>query len=145
MTASSAPHADAGFVATEWAVGIAVLVLPVLLLVAALPAWTARHEAAAAAAREAARVVVQAGDVSHAVEAGTAAALAVLAGRGIDGAAVVVVLPPRAADGTLPREGIVEATVTIPGSPLDLPGFGAVDTPAISGSHARSLDPYRSR
>lgn len=142
--ATSAPQDD-GFVAAEWAVGIAVLVLPVLLLVAALPAWTARHEAAAAAAREAARATVQAGDGADAVGAGTAAAMALLAGRGVDAAEVDVVLPARAFGGGLPRDGIVEVTVTIPGEPLELPGFGTVDTPAISGSHTRTLDPYRSR
>ena len=52
--------ADDGFVTTEWMVGLALLVLPMLMVVAVLPSWTARHAAAAAAAREAARVAVQA-------------------------------------------------------------------------------------
>lgn len=138
------PH-DGGFIATEWVVGIAVLVLPMLLLVAVLPTWAARHEGAAAAAREGARAMVQVGDSPSAADVGVAAAQAVLAGRGIAGGQVSVVLPPREPEGTLPRDGVVEVTVSLPGVAVALPGFGEVQGPAVSGAHARALDRYRSR
>lgn len=140
-----APMGDAGFVAVEWAVGVAVLVLPMLMLVAALPSWAARHEGAAAAAREGARAVVQVGDWATAIDVGVAAAQSVLADRGIEGGHVVVALPTRRTDGALPREGVVEVTVTLPGLTVELPGFGAVTGPTVSGAHARALDGYRSR
>ena len=40
---------EAGFIAAEWAIGLVVLVVPVMLLMAVIPTWAARHEAAAAA------------------------------------------------------------------------------------------------
>jgi hypothetical protein len=136
---------DRGFVATEWVIGVALLVLPFLLLSAVLPTWAAQREAAASAAREAARVAVQAGDDPAAAALGEAAGLAALAGRGVDGAVVRVLLPARLPGGAPPREGVVEAVVTVPGRSVRLPGFGPVEGPTVEGRHARALDAYRSR
>lgn len=135
---------DGGFIATEWTMGIALLVVPVALLVGVLPSWAARHEAAAAAAREAARLVVLADDVARAERVAAEGAAAVLADRGMPVGEVSVVLPP-GATGRLPRVGVVEVTVTVPGDPVALPGFGVLHLPAVGGSHARALDPFRSR
>lgn len=135
---------DDGFIATEWVIGIALLVVPTMLLVGVLPTWAARHEAAAAAAREAARLVVLADDPVQAEQIAAAGSAAVLADRGLVADDVRVVLPPAAND-VLPREGVVEVTVTVPGEPVTIPGFGVLDLPAVRGSHARALDPFRSR
>lgn len=51
-----------GFVATEFVIGIAFLLLPVTLLVSAFPTWSERKEMAIVAAREAARAYVLTGD-----------------------------------------------------------------------------------
>ena len=49
---------ERGFVAVEWVAAIAVLMLPVVVLVATLPNWAERRHAATVAAREAAAVAV---------------------------------------------------------------------------------------
>src|SRR6266481_1789235 len=51
---------DAGFVAIELLLAIAVLFLPIVLLVASLPQWSERQHAATVAADEAARVAIAA-------------------------------------------------------------------------------------
>ena len=45
-------HAESGFVATEFAFGVAVLVLPVALLVLTFPRWSERQVTAGVIARE---------------------------------------------------------------------------------------------
>jgi hypothetical protein len=47
-----------GFIATEWAAALALLLLPVVVLASTLPSWAERSHAATVAAREAARTVV---------------------------------------------------------------------------------------
>ena len=49
---------EMGFVATEWIAAVALLLLPVVVLSAMLPGWAERRHAATAAAREAARTIV---------------------------------------------------------------------------------------
>jgi hypothetical protein len=44
-----------GFVAIEWVAAVAVLLLPIVVLVATMPGWAERRHAATVAAREAAR------------------------------------------------------------------------------------------
>jgi hypothetical protein len=130
---------DDGLVTAEWALAVAVLLVPVLLLAAVLPSWAARREAAGAAAREAARVAAAA--PADGTAAAVAAARTLLTGRGIDpGTAVVTVdLPPAAA-----RDGVVSATVALPAARAVLPLFGEVTAPPLSATHVRRLDPYRS-
>ena len=48
-----------GFVAIEWVAAVAMLLLPVVVLVATLPTWAERRHAATVAAREAARDLQQ--------------------------------------------------------------------------------------
>ena len=59
-SSGTARQAD-GFVALELAAGVAVLVLPVVMLVASLPGWFDRQSTARQAAREAARAITLAG------------------------------------------------------------------------------------
>lgn len=134
-----------GFVTAEWSVGLAVLVLPVVLVVATLPSWAARHAAVSAAAREATRVAVQAHDVTSAEQAAHLAVQEILAGRDITGAVTVEVDLPLGAAPVLPRDGVVAVTVLLPTAPLDLPGLPSLPGPVVGSTHQRSLDPLRSR
>ncbi|MCU1466499.1 MAG: hypothetical protein JWM72_2427 [Actinomycetia bacterium] len=49
---------ERGFVAIEWVAAIAMLLLPIVVLVASMPGWAERRHAATVAAREAARELV---------------------------------------------------------------------------------------
>ncbi|WP_341253813.1 hypothetical protein [Euzebya pacifica] len=143
-TAGAAASGEDGFVTAEWMVGMALLVVPTLLVVAVLPSWASRHEAAAVAAREGARAAATAVDVATARTAAEQAVVAVLDGRGIppDEASVTVHLPPGT---SLPRDGEVRVRVVLPTSPVTLPGGGTVEGPSVTGDHIRVLDPHRGR
>jgi NADH:ubiquinone oxidoreductase subunit H len=52
------PRDGRGFVAIEWVAAVALLLLPVVVLVATLPSWAERRHAATVAAREAATAAV---------------------------------------------------------------------------------------
>ena len=134
---------DDGFVTTEWMVGLALLVLPMLMVVAVLPSWTARHAAAAAAAREGARAAVQADTGTQAEAMARTAVAQVLADRGVEGPPTVQVRVPTA--GALPRDGIVRVTVSLPTPGVPIPGVGTVSGPTVSAGHDRALDPVRTR
>ncbi len=61
---------ESGFVAVEWVAAVALLLLPMVVLVASMPAWAERRNAATIAAREAARDLANRwpnGDVASAV------------------------------------------------------------------------------
>ncbi|WP_108666496.1 hypothetical protein [Euzebya rosea] len=137
-------HDDRGFVTAEWMVGVALLVVPTLLVIAVLPSWAARHETVAVAAREGARAAAAATDAVTARAAAARAAMEVLDRRGLptDEATVTVDLP---SGPTLPRDGQVRVRVVLPTAPVTLPGGGTVDGPSVTGEHARALDPYRGR
>lgn len=135
---------DGGFVTAEWMVGMALLVVPTLLVVAVLPGWASRHEAAAVAAREGARAAATAGDVPTARTAAAQAVVAVLEGRGIppQDATVTIDLPPGP---VLPRDGQVRVRVVLRTVPVALPAGGTVEGPSVTGDHTRGLDPHRGR
>lgn len=136
-----APHQhEAGFVVAEWAIGVVVLVVPVLLLLAVLPSWAAQREAAGAAAREAARIAAAWPEEGPAVAVEGARAL--LAGRGVDAtdAQIAVTMPPGDQ-----RAGTVTAAVRLAGRSTTVPLFGVVTGPAASAVHVHPLDPHRSR
>lgn len=137
---------EEGFVTAEWMAGIAVLVLPILVIITVLPAWAARHEAAAAAAREGARVAATAATHAQAVAGAQQVVAAALAARGlpVDGIDVLV-HADQDPDGSLARQGSVTVTVRLPSPFLAVPMIGRVDGPVLTGSHTRHLDPLRSR
>src|SRR3954451_5206054 len=81
-----------GFVAIEWVAAIAMLLLPIVVLVATMPEWAERRHAATVAAREAARDLVEhwpAGDTAAAV----LVAIDVAADHGVDASDVEVRVP----------------------------------------------------
>ena len=128
-----------GFVTAEWVLGVALLLIPVLLLLAVLAGWASLREAASAAAREAARTAAGA-PADHA--AAVDAAEQVLADRGVDWAGATVDVTVPSAD---VREGEVTATVSVPGRPVGVPLIGELAPPTATASHTRLLDPWRSR
>src|SRR5262245_51454843 len=58
--AMTRPHdRTAGFVAAEWVISLALLLLPVVMIVGSLPSWVERRHAATVAAREAATLITR--------------------------------------------------------------------------------------
>ena len=53
-----------GLVAIEWVAALALLLLPIVVLVATLPEWAERRHAATVAAREATRVLARVDDAA---------------------------------------------------------------------------------
>jgi hypothetical protein len=58
VTCQPTRRPDSGFIAVEWVAAVALLLLPIVALVATMPQWAERRNAATVAAREAARELV---------------------------------------------------------------------------------------
>lgn len=118
--------------------GVALIILPVLVLVLALPTWEQRVVDADDAARAASRSLAASGDWAAAVSAAQAAVLAVADGND---------LPPGAFTedfgGSLEPGGQVTASVTVAVPVGELPGLGTVGTlhyTAVSTAHVDSYE-----
>lgn len=138
---------ESGFAEVEWLVGLTLLVLPIVMVVAVLPSFAARHEAVAAAAREGARAAVRAATGRTATQAANSAVSQVLASRGlpVGDAQVVIDLPVLSSGGVLPRQGEIGVTVRLPMPPITVPFLPTIPGPTVVGGHNRALDPFRTR
>jgi hypothetical protein len=130
---------ERGFVAIEFALAVGLLLLPVVMLVAALPSWVEREHAATVAAAEAAGAAVRAYPGDGGPDA-RSAALDTLHDYGITATDidVVVVRDDHARGGTVS----VRVTVTMPA--LVVPGVGAIGGFHWSRVQSRRIDDYRS-
>jgi hypothetical protein len=126
----------------ELVAGVALLVLPVALVVLALPEWSSRQALARLAARDAARAATLAGWCDPAASARAVDQLARAAG--LPAGALRVVLD--CADGaSLPRDGSVTARVTVSMPAITVPMVGAVPGWSWTAVHREPVDPYGSR
>jgi hypothetical protein len=141
---SPAPRrgAQAGFIASEFVLGVCVIILPVTLLVLALPTWSERQAMAQRAANESAREVVLADSWSAGVSAARAAVDRVAgnydvpigdvrgpdftAGRGLAGGQTVL------------------SRVTVRMPVMVVPLVGRVGSWSWTAVHAERVDDYRS-
>jgi hypothetical protein len=130
---------ERGFVVTELVAGIACLVVPVALLVLALPSWAERQSVARVVAREVGRTVARDGRCTT-DDAGRLAR--VIAGNhGIATGDVTVTLG--CASGTpLPAGGSVVVTVVVREPGLRIPGIGRVGEWSFTARHAEPVDRY---
>jgi len=128
---------ERGFAAIEWVASIALLLLPVVVLVATLPTWAERKHAATVAAREAASAAV----LQATVDPATARAVAreVAGNYGIPPADIAVAVRPGAARGAYVT---VDVRVRMPA--IDVAGI-AVGAWHYTATQHRRLDDYRSR
>jgi hypothetical protein len=134
-------HAESGFVATEFAFGVAVLVLPVALLVLTFPRWSERQVTARVIGREVARRAARDGICDR----GAARALGTTMARNLGAAPADVSIDLRCADGVGLTPGAdVEAAVTITMPAVQVPGVGAVGAWSWTARHREPVDRYAS-
>jgi hypothetical protein len=130
---------EAGFVATELAAGVALLVLPVVLLVLTFPRWSERQTTARVIAREVARRSAR----DAVCDRGAARDLGATMARnlGVDPAQVSVEL--ECSDGLeLAPGGDVQARVTVAMPAVQVPGLGAVGAWSWTARHREPVDRY---
>jgi hypothetical protein len=132
---------ESGFVATELAIGIGLLVLPVACLVLTLPTWSERQTTARAIAREVGRATAVAGRCDRA--AAEALTREMAANLGLDARDVAVALDcPSGA--RLARGATVTARVTVAVPAVAIPGIGSVGAWSWTAAHTETVDPFRS-
>jgi hypothetical protein len=126
-------------VAIEWVAAVALLLLPVVVLVATLPEWAERRHAATVAAREAARELVRDWPTAD-PERAAVVARDVASDHGMPARDVVVqVLSVGVARGDLAR---VAVRVTMPA--ISVAGMSAGEW-HYTAVEVRRVDDYRSR
>lgn len=130
---------DRGFVVVELAAGIACLVLPVSLLVLALPSWAERQSVARVVAREVGRTVARDGRCDAVEAHQLAAVVAVNHGLAADDLSVRLDCVPGA---VLPPGGSVVVAVTVREPGLRVPGIGRVGEWSFTAHHAEPVDRY---
>ena len=128
-----------GFVAIEWVAATAVLLLPIVVLVATMPGWAERRNAATVAAREAAREIVDNWPAASVADA-TETAREVAADHGVDRGDLEVRVG--SADTGRASEISVHVDVLMPALAVAGMKVGAWHYTAVA---VRRIDDYRSR
>lgn len=130
---------ESGFVATEFAFGVAVLVLPVALLVFTFPRWSERQVTARVIAREVSRRAAR--DAS--CDRGSARSVGSTMARNLGVAPGDVTVDLACADGAgLVPGSDVEARVTVAMPAVQLPGVGAVGAWSWTARNREPVDRY---
>ena len=130
---------ERGFVAIEWVLAVALLLLPIVVLVATLPGWVERRHAAGVAAREVATIVVQDGGGVDVGEA-TRRADEVAQNYGVEPDDIDVSV--RGASG---RGEYVTVEVRVRMPAISVPGLVEAGGWTFTATQHRRLDDYRSR
>jgi hypothetical protein len=130
---------ESGFVATELALGVGLLVIPVALLVLTLPGWSERQVTARVISREVARRAARAGVCDAAAARALGASMAHNLGVPSDGFAVDLAC----SDGTqLPPGSDIEARVTVAIPAVQIPGIGGFGAWSWTARHREPVDRY---
>jgi hypothetical protein len=128
-----------GFVAIEWVAAVALLLFPIVVLVATLPAWAERRHAAVVAAREAVRDLANQWPNAN-PDAAVLVADDVAIDHGVDAGDVRVRVPSvGVARGD---EAVVEVEVTMPAISF---GGATVGAWHYTARAARRIDDFRTR
>ena len=130
---------EAGFVAIELAVGIAVLVVPVALVVLTLPRWSERQATARVISREVARRAARDARCDHRAAHDLGASMARNLGVPPNDVRVALVCSDGA---SLPAGSDVEARVEVVMPAVHLPGVGAVGAWSWTARHREPVDRY---
>jgi hypothetical protein len=132
---------ESGFVATEFAMGVAVLVLPVALLVLTFPRWSERQVTARVISREVARRAARDG----VCELSAARALGATMAHNLGVTPRDLDVGLACTDGAALAPGSdVEAWVTVAMPAVQVPGVGAVGAWSWTARHREPVDRYAS-
>jgi hypothetical protein len=130
-----------GFVATELALGVGVLLLPVVVVVLTIPTWSERQTTARAIAREVARAVAREGFCDHAVAGGLADSMATNLGLARADLELGLDCAPGA---PLTPGDDVQVRVTVQMPAVRLPAIGSVGAWSWTARHRQPVDVYGS-
>lgn len=142
-----------GFTAIEWALGLGLVVLPLIIAVMSIAPILDRLSTARTMAQEAARAMVLADDWAAGELAADSVARRVAGNHGIgDGewcaapgdAECVAVDITGTTPGVLERGGEVYVTARVPASAVTIPFIGEFAGITLSGTHTERIDDYRS-
>lgn len=131
-------RSESGFVATEFVVAVALLLIPTLLLVASSPQWIERRHVATVVAREAATVASESFPSDTAAAEAVAVVVAANYGVAPEDVSVRVVDDAR-------RGGQVRAEVTITMPAIVVPFVGQVGRWRYTTEYTVRIDDFRSR
>jgi len=134
-------RSEQGFVATELALGIGLLLVPVACLVLTMPTWSERKTTARAVVREVARVIASTG----VCDAESAQGLTEIMARNLglpDGDARVEIQCRPGVE--LEPGSELEAAVTVRMPAVDIPGIGPVGEWSWTARHKQPVDRYGS-
>ena len=130
-----------GFVAVEFALGVAVLLLPVAAIVLVIPTWSERQTSARAIAREVGRTVARDGACRPDLASDLADTMG--ANLGLRRTDVAVALDC-ATGAPLPAGAELEVTVTVRMPAVELPVLGGLGEWSWSARHRQPVDLYGS-
>jgi hypothetical protein len=130
---------ERGFAATELALGVGVLLLPVALVVLTIPTWSERQTTARVIAREVARAVVALGVCDAGAGRATGAVIAQNLGLAPGDAHVSLDCVSGA---VLEPGGDVEAVVTVRMPAVHLAAMGDVGAWSWTARHRQPVDTY---
>ena len=125
--------------ATEFALGVAVLLVPVACLVLTLPTWSERKTTARAIVREVARVVASTGVCDQESARGLTEIMARNLGLARGDATIELRCRPGA---PLVPGSELEAAVTVRMPAVDIPGVGPVGEWSWTARHRQPVDRY---
>jgi hypothetical protein len=137
----AARHDAEGFVAVEFALGVAVLLLPVAAIVLVIPTWSERQTSARAIAREVGRTVARDGACRPDLASDLADTMG--ANLGLARADVSVALDCATGAPLLPGAEL-EVTVTVRMPAVELPVLGGLGEWSWSSRHRQPVDLYGS-
>lgn len=130
-----------GFVATELALGVAVLLVPVAALVLTLPTWSQRQTTGRAIAREVGRAVAREGFCDVSLAAGLTDLMSANLGLPRPDVAVHLACAPNAA---LAPGSHLEVSVDVRMPAVHIPGFGDVGAWSWTARNRQPVDAYGS-
>ncbi len=144
---------EGGFAAVEWALGLGMIILPLVVAVTSIAPVLDRLSTARTAAAEAARIMVLADDWADGEERAVELARSVARNHGIgddewcrdepvDGCVSVEI--SSTTPGVLGRGEEVYVVVRIPAAAVSVPFIGEFASFMLQGAHTERVDDYRS-
>ena len=143
---------ESGFTAVEWAIGLGLIVLPLVIAVMSVAPVADRLSTARTIAQEAARALALADDWDSGAIAAREVAQQVARNHGLDGAEWCAGAAESceglelwgSSPGVLARGGEVHVTVRVSAPAVTVPFLGEFASITLTGTHAERVDDFRS-